>query len=792
VFWSNLELSFHKTLFALTTNKSAVNKRRKKTCCDPLWLRGGPIPLDNKAATHRNVIFKTAGKALEEAVTETIETLLLGLMVYQIYDLVKTHKWSWHFEFIVNFYKGSDTTSYFGMIKALHDHPALFAFVGVPLGFAVAKTIWSVFQVSDPSKETVRKMIVNLKRSDKWDSGVFSVFSAIPTLSSLLFFHPQKRNIPGLATLILWEGELPREARESAFNKIIDLVDNQTGLTQMTAIRSLAHLAHGLNLRDLDLGPKDVEGLLKIKVRAFHKLKEVYENPATSSYNKTQTGLLLWEIGQSQSWTASILGPLWKAIGLGFYGYTLYGILKVAYDFVSCKGMYLNNFTWLGGTTNYSSDYSQSCFDAYLSIFNKVPGQPSLTLVSLMDKFKLNSNYTIFNLSGAGASGKQVAELIMGLRQYQPAIHLTQFDLRNNSINTASGMTALMAAFKNITQSAPPGKGITLLNLLGNGIGLNDSMATIVLGKGLQNLPFLEVLNLSGNGIGCTDSNGIVAIGEGLRSLTQLQTLDLSRNQIGEVEATHLFAVLPQLICNGLEKVNLEENNFKNISWSQAASALQGLYAAHIYGSCASKLCSGAPIHVNLTAVKCHGLNDSNSNVHDVLILHPSIQNSRSLQILDSRLRGNDKWESENDEGKREASLLMKKDGESISPLTSSASPLVPFYQPLVNSVKPWFSWESWSAWGDRALDSVANSILSYSHQVVENAPGYYPGRLDSSKSLIENSNKEFYNYPQPHFRALDQSEPLPMLALPQPQGWNYTFTPAMLSGGNQPLMLFK
>lgn len=133
-----------------------------------------------------------------------------------------------------------------------------------------------------------------------------------------------------------------------------------------------------------------------------------------------------------------------------------------------------------------------------------------------------------------------------------------------------------------------------------------------------------------------------------------------------------------------------------------------------------------------------------------------------------------------------------------LKPVTSSSSRPVPFYQPLVNSVKSWFSLESWSVWGDRVLDSMANGILNYSQQVVENAPGYYPGRLDSSKSLTEDSSREFYNYPVPHFRAIDQGEPLDvqrfnhMQALPQTQGFNHTSLPPMLNSGFQPLMLSK
>jgi hypothetical protein len=101
---------------------------------------------------------------------------------------------------------------------------------------------------------------------------------------------------------------------------------------------------------------------------------------------------------------------------------------------------------------------------------------------------------------------------------------------------------------------------------------------------------------------------------------------------------------------------------------------------------------------------------------------------------------------------------------------------------------------EAWAAWGDRKLDSVIHVITSYSKKVVENAPGYYPGRLDSSKSLTEDSNREFYNYPVPHFRAIGQGEPLDVQryiqVLPQTPVFNHTSLPPMLTSGSQPLML--
>lgn len=151
------------------------------------------------------------------------------------------------------------------MIKTLHDYPALFAFLGLPLGFAVFKTIWNVCQIDDPSDAGVTGTIRTLTdRSTKWDSRVFSFLSLLPFVSMFLTFHLMKRKIPGLASLILWEGRMEPDTREKAFNALSQLAQTRRGVSQMTAIEALAHLAHGTNLRNLLLRPHDVEGLLHL------------------------------------------------------------------------------------------------------------------------------------------------------------------------------------------------------------------------------------------------------------------------------------------------------------------------------------------------------------------------------------------------------------------------------------------------------------------------------------------------------------------------------------------------
>jgi hypothetical protein len=129
------------------------------------------------------------------------------------------------------------------VIKALHEHPSLFSVLAIPVSYVIAKTLWNAAQVSQSAKKNLGKSIEGLKDPHKkWDSWVFSLLSVLPTFSSLLFFHPMKRNIPGLATSILWEGNL--ELRNQAFRRLVSLAQRD-GITGMTALQSLAYLAHG-------------------------------------------------------------------------------------------------------------------------------------------------------------------------------------------------------------------------------------------------------------------------------------------------------------------------------------------------------------------------------------------------------------------------------------------------------------------------------------------------------------------------------------------------------------------
>jgi len=613
IVWANLEASIHKCLFALTTNKNAVHRKKQRACCNPLWLHGGPIPLDNRAAIKRNIVLKTFGNSLEEGTIESIHTILLALLGYQIYEISTSGEWQLDIGSLASFYfMDSDTVSYLGIIRTLHEYPGLFALLGVPLVYAVAKTLYNFFQLSEPTDKAVRKSIKSLtNRSKKWDWIVFNVLSVIPFASSLLMFHPLKRKIISLASLILWEGRLPPQmyVRENAFTALLDIAHNRKGFSKMMALESLAHLTHGMNIRNLILRPDDCESLLHIKLRAFHALKEIYKDLPIYSLNKFRTAVLLWEIGQSPSWLISIIEPINKAIRAALYGYTLYGIIDVLYKYFTCPDIYLNSFSWVGGLEPYASDYSQDCFDAQVEVFNTLLGQPASTLVGGLGHYHFTEPYDL-DLSNKDIEGPVIAEIVEAFNRTN--VPLNSLNISYNPITNSSDIARILMALpaeiinldlSNINLNIDPGlayptslhflglgqlTGLQSLNISNNGLYPGDIGD---IGQALQNLSHLKELRLGEKGESVEENfpnTNITQVAQSLKpslTLLDLTNFGLYWDLEGQIALGNSLAQVPTLkelylgstsICSGVS-INITLTNAAPVALAQGLSAQQNL-----------------------------------------------------------------------------------------------------------------------------------------------------------------------------------------------------------------------
>nr|MBP9692555.1 hypothetical protein [Alphaproteobacteria bacterium] len=323
--------------------------------------------------------------------------------------------------------------------------------------------------------------------------------------------------------------------------------------------------------------------------------------------------------------------------------------------------------------------------------------------------------------------------------------------------------------------------------------------------NGLKAHSNLTNLNLEGNPIGVgpfgnsTDPNSTLALADALSFWPQLESLNLNSNYIGfenSSSASHFLEKLANLSITVHKKTGktLEASllyGIYNITWTNEAHVFQNLTQTPILKACAKQLCWGGNITTTQSKTPKHEL--------------PEARKIKPVTLSQSKkLSGSPLTPSQGHSLQEELSVKPLTNTHQLQevlmtePVTSSSSPLVPFYQPLVNSLKSWFSPHAWMSWGDRKLDSVIHVITSYSEKIVKNAPGYYSGMLDNNKSPIEGRNKSFRNYPVPHFHALDQGEPLDvqrfnyMQALPQPQGLNHTSLPPMLNSGSPTLMISK
>lgn len=213
--------------------------------------------------------------------------------------------------------------------------------------------------------------------------------------------------------------------------------------------------------------------------------------------------------------------------------------------------------------------------------------------------------------------------------------------------------------------------------------------------------------------------------------------------------------------------MNLLNGTSFNIDWTQGAQVLAALTEEQIEKKCARELCTGKKINTApMTARKNPDVYPSKA----IKWIQPN-QPHKSHEVKrkfskDLSIKLTESQESEETHVFETSSLLKEKKEEKIESneglepfslpqerISSNASPLSPFYQGFVDSIKPWFSLKAWGTWLDKGSESLAKGIINHARKVRKNAPGYFPGNLPQT-----NSSLEFYNYPTPHFQAPNEN----------------------------------
>lgn len=537
--WVQIDHTVDKILYALWLRKKDVAGAHWKRWLNspPLWIEGQGIPLNTGSSYARAMTGLHQG--VDYFTKQSLSPILWGLVGYQIVELKGFYPLK-ALRILVEGNKKS-VRGILSLIVQNPEHaPYFFSLFAAPLLYGVINALFFARKgVKDTPEDFLSTMKAVKDFTDPENRGGIKGFWN-DKLRWILPYPEMGGATTYLVYRLLLDGTLAKEEREDALHALIDFAQKTTGWSKLIGLDALQKLAIGTSLKQLGIiekayGKEYRNTLLQQRAQALEALRQ--ENPGirqsgfTGSLHNLYAHYLRWEMGDFDSKTSAIAWGMYKAVTVGLTVNFLVQIATQIANYLNCPKPLERGFNYAMKPTGYS-DYTQKCFEAYLSTFNKVPGQPACTLVNLFPKFKLDPTYTLFNLSGAGVTGEQVADLIMGLRRYQPHIYLTQFDLSNNAIKTASDMAALFKAFKNITATAPPDKGITLLNLSKNQFGYFDEAATIILGQGLQYLPQLQTLDLSKNSIGSKGGEGVIAIGKGLQYLPQLQILNLSYNQI--------------------------------------------------------------------------------------------------------------------------------------------------------------------------------------------------------------------------------------------------------------------
>ena len=375
---------------------------------------------------------------------------------------------------------------------------------------------------------------------------------------------------------VLWNGHLSSEDLHHIFDIFAALATSSRLYTSVYSLGSLAPIVYALSLNDLShlsqrkIQPKkeiieqllpdekveqaaplleedqrhegqreleqefanSIQERLKLKAKALALIEEMAsfhdKNENRKSITNTAIALyaqyLLWSLGASRSYPEAVSQFLFKGGKLYVQIKFLQTVINALLKAEQCPRQ---PGVTLAGVQPWAQDLTQKCFDAYVKLFNVIPGQSTETLVGNLDQYYFPDCSISLDLSNKALDWRAIYNITKALFDHNIAVR--SLNLAGNELGTAEFSRDIFATLSTLDS----------LDLSNNNIGFNDNVdasGTVALGKGIGALKALTSLNFSRNLIGRYDAYstaGTVALGKGIGALRNLMFLDLSNNKIG-------------------------------------------------------------------------------------------------------------------------------------------------------------------------------------------------------------------------------------------------------------------
>lgn len=348
--------------------------------------------------------------------------------------------------------------------------------------------------------------------------------------------------IQKLERLICWDGRLILNDRKHAFESIYSLAMTGRKSIKITAIESLAKIAHGIGLKDLErlksLGcdPLLLEFIIYIKAKSLYGLEVVANDQwkRKTFFYKLKAIFLLWWLGQFSSYRQHLF-YLAKFIGLGSELIFLSTIIKSIKDAIKCTDK--DGYQFGEGYADWASDYNEECFGGRIDFFRSIYANESLQeLLNEIPNYHL-TDLTALDLSYKYLTESEASAIIQAVIR-QGAIIKTLY-LHDNP-----GLTVSKNLFTGMIQ---------LQNLYLENNQINDLPDDVF--SYLTQLTYLRL-----------DNNNLKILKDGTFSyLKNLQLLWLERNQLANLNPS-AFSILEKLQTLDLKSNFL--NSFDPAIWS--------------------------------------------------------------------------------------------------------------------------------------------------------------------------------------------------------------------------------